>query len=79
MRNKKKKSIGRIVRPDSTGYTFLKTEDEAPPRGDPQRKDDRRKKDEIIKTLKDLAMEKARYKSVRQSPKTQQGHSPVYE
>lgn len=83
MKEKKKKSMGRIIKSTSNDYTFIDdinmTPKENNKEDDKQIKNKTKKKDYAKKTLKDLTATKTHYKSIRQSPKSQQGHSPVYE
>ncbi len=79
MNQKQKKKIGKIVKPTSVEYTFTRHGADILPKDGPPRKNEVKKKDDIRKTRKDLTGAKTRFKSTRSSPKTQQGHSPVYE
>ena len=78
MKTKKKNRV-KVVKPNSVNYTFL---DDVIPQT--KSKEQEKNKDKKIneftrKTLKDSKTTKTHYKFNSRSPKSQQGHSPVYE
>ena len=79
----KKKKIGkaRIVRPNNVNYTFTNNDFiYIQPENKQSENNDTRQKLRYIakKSIKNSKMKKLHYKS-NSSPKSQQGHSPVYE
>ena len=79
MNQKKIKGIGKKVNPASIDYTFINETDSSLHKNGSPQKEDAKMKRNVKRPLRDLTRTKIRYKSVRQSPKTQAGHSPVYE
>ncbi|MGI0046354.1 MAG: hypothetical protein ACREBB_04095 [Nitrosotalea sp.] len=72
----KKKNQAKIVKPNSVNYTFIDIVISQIESKKPQKKKDKKINKFTKKTLKDS---KTHYKFNSRSPKSQQGHSPVYE
>lgn len=78
---KKKKGKARIVRPSNVNYSFINDETisiQSEEKNDKSTSASKNLRDITKKSLKDQKATKMKYRSNR-SPKSQQGHSPVYE
>ena len=78
MKTKKKNRV-KVVKPNSVNYTFI--DNVIPQTKSKERENNKNKKinEFTSKTLKDSKTTKTHYKFNSRSPKSQQGHSPVYE
>ncbi len=78
MKTKKKNRV-KVVKPNSVNYTFI--DNVIPQTKSKKRENNKNKKinEFTSKTLKDSKTTKTHYKFNSRSPKSQQGHSPVYE
>jgi len=75
----KKKNRVKVVKPNSVNYTFV---DDVIPQiesKEPDKNKDKKINEFTRKILKDHKTIKTHYKFNNKSPKSQQGHSPVYE
>ena len=78
MKTKKKNRV-KVVKPNSVNYTFI--DDTIPQTKSKERENNKNKKinEFTSKTLRNSKTTKTHYKFNSRSPKSQQGHSPVYE
>lgn len=78
MKTKKKNRV-KVAKPNSVNYTFI--DNVIPQTKSKKRENNKNQKinEFTSKTLKDSKTTKTYYKFNSRSPKSQQGHSPVYE
>ncbi|MGI0058251.1 MAG: hypothetical protein ACREBJ_00655 [Nitrosotalea sp.] len=79
MKLKKKTVRAKVVKPNSVNYTFIADVVQHTKSKEHENKKDKKTNDFDRKTLKDSKTTKTHYKFNSRSPKSQQGHSPVYE
>ncbi len=77
--NPKKKNRAKVMKPNSVNYTFVDAVTSQIESKEPQKSKDKKINEFTRKTLKDSKTTKTHYKFNSRSPKSQQGHSPVYE
>ena len=78
MKTKKKKRV-KVVKSNSVNYTFLDDVISQTKSKKQEQNKDKKINEFTRKTLKDSKTTKTHYKFNSRSPKSQQGHSPVYE
>ena len=78
MKTKKKNRV-KVVKPNSVNYTFLDDVISQTKSKEREKNKDKKINEFTRKTLKNSKTKKTHYKFNSRSPKSQQGHSPVYE
>ena len=79
MKTKKKTVRAKVVKPNSGNYTFIGDIIPQTKSKEQENRRDRKNNEFARKTLKDSKTVRTHYKFNSRSPKSQQGHSPVYE
>lgn len=78
MKTKKKNRV-KVVTSNSVNYTFIDESVHLMESNEPHKNRNKKIYEFTRKTLKDHKTTKTHYKFNKRSPKSQQGHSPVYE